>query len=783
MKKAIKTFMNIALIILMILSFISPLMAEAKVITPDNRIVNDEKNLYNVKLFFNDGTGKTDSFNVKPNGKFPELPKPTRKDYKFEGWFTAENGGTKVESGTDYLYDKDINLYAHWKLINIEGKVKYEGYEMYYYNSYFNHTSTEFDTHLATLSEHMTLFSMNLTGPESMSDTKWFEGQSNRVKGFFETIGFENFEANSDYHNKTGFDTIGVAIASKKINDYTVIAVVPRSGSYFSEWGNNVWLGDGSQSDYMHEGWYNAANKLLDFLDEYVAKNNITGNVKLWMAGYSRGGATTNIAAGLLDNKLDKGQKIFSNGAKLTHDNLYAYTFEAPQGANYNSKTVKPPKDKIYNNIWNIVNPNDLVTKVAMVEFGFTRFGKDKFISTKLYNPSTYDGDKHTFTALFSQNGNQFPYYADQFEMYEAISLGSKDVTKSNYDANIVSILLLESITKTIGTRDTYVSQYQTPLRDALLKAMSDNPDISNNAVSDLSSSCLLDILSINAITIDPNIFNTTNYPDLKTDYKDSLLMLTPLLKSLANEIPNELISVAVQGGYIFQNHEPDVTLVHLKSQDSYYVDDYNKEYKESLNLIPLMDDADLYRVYLYGFNDLQFGFVIDGKLDPGTRVNGQIITKSSVTNYNRMVAVGYYSYFDEEKVEFFIPAKFVRYNPNRFTYKMQIKSYSIKPEHTISYTTYYQPISGYPKTLDYMIENKVNFNSKTYELDITLKDFYYAGTAFGAGSIVIISIAGVVLIGLTIYSFIYVKQKKNKQKSNKDKSKNNKESKKKKKK
>ena len=30
----------------------------------------------------------------------------------------------------------------------------------------------------------------------------------------------------------------------------------------------------------MHEGWYNAANKLINFLDQYVTDNNITGNVK-----------------------------------------------------------------------------------------------------------------------------------------------------------------------------------------------------------------------------------------------------------------------------------------------------------------------------------------------------------------------------------------------------------------------------------------------------------------------------------------------------------------------
>ena len=46
-------------------------------------------------------------------------------------------------------------------------------------------------------------------------------------------------------------------------DDYTVIGVGIRSGGYFREWSNNVYLGDGTKSDYMHEGWYNAANKTI----------------------------------------------------------------------------------------------------------------------------------------------------------------------------------------------------------------------------------------------------------------------------------------------------------------------------------------------------------------------------------------------------------------------------------------------------------------------------------------------------------------------------------------
>ena len=113
----------------------------------------------------------------------------------------------------------------------------------------------------------------------------------------------------------------------------------------------------------MHEGWYNAANKTIDYINEYISANRITGKIKVWIAGFSRGGATANLAAGLLDNKILNDEEIFSNDVTLTRDDLYAYTFEAPQGANYNSETVEKPGSELYNNIYNVVNPNDLVPK------------------------------------------------------------------------------------------------------------------------------------------------------------------------------------------------------------------------------------------------------------------------------------------------------------------------------------------------------------------------------------------------------------------------------------
>ena len=201
-------------------------------------------------------------------------------------------------------------------------KVEYNKYTIYYSDDYFRHPSTEYDPHLATASIIMTDSTVPMENPESENDTEWYQNQPELLHGYFDAIGFENFETNEDYRKRTEFDTIGLAAASRKVDDYTVIAVTVRSGGYFHEWANNVWLGTGKNSDYMHEGWYNAANKLIKFLDNYATSKNITGKVKVWIAGFSRGGATSNIAAGLLDNKIDRKEKIFSNGATLKHNDL-----------------------------------------------------------------------------------------------------------------------------------------------------------------------------------------------------------------------------------------------------------------------------------------------------------------------------------------------------------------------------------------------------------------------------------------------------------------------------
>ena len=648
------------------------------------------------------------------------------------------NGVALVKAATNYEVFKYTFTYAPDS--RIETKPHFTG-DIYFSQGYFEHSSYEYDSHLATASFCLAVS----TYPDYGNyDEEWYTTQSKFIKNTLETIGFNSFTTNDDYLQTARMDSIGLAIAKKEISNYTVIAVAPRSGGYYSEWANNMHLGDGSKSDYMHEGWYNAANKMINFVIDYVSEQHITGRVKLWMTGFSRGGATANVAAGLIDSRLDKGESLFGSQASLTREDVYAYTFEAPQGANINSKTIKLPKDAIYGNIFNIVNPNDVVPKVAMAEYGFTRFGIDKFITTKFYDPENFESNRRVFKKLFDINNqtDEVKYSADDFGMYglkiedflKIITvipaliglftgdLGqTKDDTKKNYDANIATTLFLEEFTSRLGSRDNYVKKYQTPVENLMLIMKNEkNTDIPSTpglvlrlfVLATISNSVLGNFDSIKKALRD-------GVGDYATTISDLLGVLTGPMVDAYWERPNELISIAVHIGDIFQNHYSDNTYTHMQAQDSYYIDDYNKSKssEDKISVVPLMNNADFGRMHFFGFNDL--GLRLESK--KGTRVvnvEGHILGKSDIKQCNKEYAVGYYSYITEEKMELFMPI-------NR-KYNISMKSYSKKPRHRVEYWAYYQFIaldnSGKKKVqLDHK-KDTAYFNSDRFKRDVTIK-------------------------------------------------------------
>ena len=55
---------------------------------------------------------------VQPDSPYGSLPTPTRVNYRFDGWFTEKDGGTKVEETTVMSSRAAHTLYAHWTFLH-----------------------------------------------------------------------------------------------------------------------------------------------------------------------------------------------------------------------------------------------------------------------------------------------------------------------------------------------------------------------------------------------------------------------------------------------------------------------------------------------------------------------------------------------------------------------------------------------------------------------------------------------------------------------------------------
>lgn len=71
-------------------------------------------NTYNVTFEANEGTVTPAEKTVTYGSHYGELPTLTRDGYTFAGWFTEQNGGTKVMADTKVTTASNHMLYAHW---------------------------------------------------------------------------------------------------------------------------------------------------------------------------------------------------------------------------------------------------------------------------------------------------------------------------------------------------------------------------------------------------------------------------------------------------------------------------------------------------------------------------------------------------------------------------------------------------------------------------------------------------------------------------------------------
>lgn len=189
------------------------------------------------------------------------------------------------------------------------GKDGKDSQAVYHYSdSYFEQSAyayrkeknRPYDPRLATMS-----LNLELAAWSSIQEKNYLLKNRN-AKQLLEEIGFEKFKANQHFQERPSKDSIGAVIAQKKLTvkeeDYTLIALAIRGGGYEAEWASNLTLGWSGE----HQGFREASEKVLTFLDQYLKEHKVTGKIKLWINGYSRAAAVTNLTAGALN----KGRKL-----------------------------------------------------------------------------------------------------------------------------------------------------------------------------------------------------------------------------------------------------------------------------------------------------------------------------------------------------------------------------------------------------------------------------------------------------------------------------------------
>ena len=239
---------------------------------------------------------------------------------------------------------------------------------MYYSDGFFKTNPNDYQPHMATLACQLTHASTTYINGNDYS-----KGDK-QIRDALTTLGFDSIYTTDTYTKKPTVDSIACAIAKKDITDVKdskykyAVDITVRSANYEAEWANNVKLGKKGEA----EGFGGSANKIVaNYLPDFLkAKPKVEdalnkGEVAFFVNGYSRGGATANIAAKkLVDEYQSKGNAV------------YAYCIEAPQGG---VASLENPKVD-YGCIHNVVNPNDLVCYVGPTKMGFKRYGVDHFV-------------------------------------------------------------------------------------------------------------------------------------------------------------------------------------------------------------------------------------------------------------------------------------------------------------------------------------------------------------------------------------------------------------------
>ena len=317
-----------------------------------------------------------------------------------------------------------------------------------YSDDYFNHSGYLYDHELAKMT-------MDLAGSADTSvEGGWAQSNKNFID-LMQKCGFTDIDANRYVTEGPTTDSIGVNMASKQLGEYTLLAVAVRGHNYKSEWSSNFKVGASGD----HQGFAEARDQVLAYIREYIAAYGVTGKIKLWLTGYSRSAVTANLVGGAIDQGFDFGENV-----SFDLNDLYCYTFEAPQGTSDRSC-----RNEVYYNIHNIINLNDIVPLISLSAWGHSRYGIDYRLPCRQLDGSYYYSLKRSADVILRNTelmtlGRITLNLIDDFRYISLdtkTALKKQNVTQIEFYQELIDLIMAEIA----PSRGDYVETAQDDLR------------------------------------------------------------------------------------------------------------------------------------------------------------------------------------------------------------------------------------------------------------------------------------------------------------------------------
>ena len=256
------------------------------------------------------------------------------------------------------------------------------------------------------------------------------------------------------------------------------------------------------------------------------------------------------------------------------------------------------------------------------------------------------------------------------------------DTAKINYDANIAETIVLDRAMLVIGDRNNYANNYQPLIRKLVKYMMTDCPDPNAPSNKSVIASAVWQGILYSLFGDSDSVSDLTKLTDITPEEASRL---NSLVANIYEDYPNDLMSLGINISDVFSNHDTDVSVAHVRAQDSYYIDAYNKENPDNtITIVPLRNDASFCRIDLNDFNDCTLKSAQDGYKDAKVYIEGSAWKKSTIHNVAAGYAAGYYHYASYERIELFFPSY--------YGHSLNYTSYSNDWDHDVRATYYYYP-------------------------------------------------------------------------------------------